>query len=369
MDSSHLSLSSSVFAVISKISAPAPLRSLVRAAAIKLRPPSPRLYRLQTTDSLDRAMAQGGISERQLATVLVEKRLGGTPTIVLGGFVPDAFEQVFLLREQLLRQGSVYYFTYSRSGFSMDAVCAQLDDLVREINRVHGQAPVIFSASFGCGVVLEWTRRSRAEGHEVAGVICVSPVACAEDLIGRNEAKPSTLVGRALKPYLDLGGRLPDQALTEKSRAVFTRMFESGAQNRDALLGLMTAEEMVRLKNAVLATIRGIEPVGACERVFALRDLTPLEVPAPGTAPVSEVPALFLYAEKETSVLREASPTRLVLQQALQALFPEGQMAVVTGEPESPVQHASLIFHYPQFRGPVLQFYQGLKSRKIRLAA
>jgi len=51
----------------------------------------------------------GAAGPHQLANLLCENVPGSVPTIVLGGFVPDATEQVFLLRGFLLKQGSVYY--------------------------------------------------------------------------------------------------------------------------------------------------------------------------------------------------------------------------------------------------------------------
>jgi hypothetical protein len=83
---------------------------------------------------------------------------------------------------------------------------------------------------------------------------------------------------------------------------------------------------------------------------------------------LSTAPALVLYAEKETAVLHERSPTRAALATTLSAFFPAGTLQVVGGG-TSPVQHASLIFHYFQFLPPITAFYRGLKSGKVRLAA
>lgn len=84
------------------------------------------------------------------------------PTIVLGGFVPDATEAVFLLRHTLLRSGSLYCFNYPRRGFSNDLLFAQLHDLVDELVLPRGRPPVIFAVSFGAGLLIEWLKRARA---------------------------------------------------------------------------------------------------------------------------------------------------------------------------------------------------------------
>src|SRR6185436_14842903 len=114
------------------------------------------------TRAQDDVLARNLAGPRQSATLLREHRFGATPTMVLGGFVPDSTEQVYLLRGFLLRHGSVYYFNYPRGGFSPELICAQLDDLVEELSLIHGQRPVVFAVSFGVGLVLEWLRRTRA---------------------------------------------------------------------------------------------------------------------------------------------------------------------------------------------------------------
>jgi hypothetical protein len=90
---------------------------------------------------------------------------------------------------------------------------------------------------------------------------------------------------------------------------------------------------------------------------------------APGHLPLSEAPALILFAEKESSVLTETSPTRQAFESVLPAFFPRGELRVVTGEEGNAVQHASLIFHYFQFLPHIAGFYRGLKSGKFRQAA
>lgn len=276
--------------------------------------------------------------------------------------MPDATEQVFLLRSFLLRQGSVYYLNYPRRGFSLDLACAQLDDLAAELSLRQGRPPVLLGVSFGAGVAFEWLRRARAQRPPLAGAVFVSPVAAAADLVSPADPKPATLLGRALRPYLEGSGG-PDPALIERSRAIFSKMFEAGAQNREGLKLLMTPGELRLLHSRVMAAIQGVDAAGAWERVQALKAMTPPD------CELCRSPVMVLYAEKESSVLDPRSPTRAILESSIRTVFPAGECRVVSGG-ESPVQHASLIFHCRQFMVPIAGFYRGLRSaRRQRLAA
>lgn len=300
-----------------------------------------------------------------------ERGRGRVPTIVLGGFVPDAGEQVFLLRRFLLARGDLYPVLYPKDGFSLDLLCAQLDDLVDDLNA-RGERPVLLAVSFGAGVALEWLRRVKARGAEAAlsGVVLVSPVACVADLVPPGAAKPSTLVGRVLKPYLEGPGAPPESAV-ERSRQVFARMFEAGAQNRAALARLMTPAELARLHAAVMGTIRGLTSRGACERVQAFAGMrSPLEYFAPAQLPLSTAPALVLFAEREDAMLDPAAPTLFAFRHALPAYFPAGATLEVRARPGSaPVQHASLIFHFHEFLAPLRAFYGRVRAPGLPLAA
>ncbi len=314
----------------------------------------------------DTLLGDGRCGLHQRATVLRIPGRGPVPTIVIGGFVPDATESVFLLREQLVHQGDVYCLNYPCAGFSTDLFLAQLDDLVEELAVLRGREPVVLSVSFGAGLALEWLRRRRLGGgsHAIRGLVLVSPVACVEDLMAGGGAKPSTLLGRAIQPYL--GGDRVDEKVVERSRTIFGKMFESGAQNKDALAGIMTPAELGFLKDRVLGTIRGIDFRGACERVDALKAMhSPSSYFLPGILPLAEVPTLVLYAEKEDSVLDEGSPTRSSLLRSLLAYFPKGRCLQVRNRGGSPVQHASLIFHVANFRPLIASFYVGLRKGRF----
>lgn len=352
----------SVLAAFGRVPAARPLRTWLRTTGYKLRPPRPLPY---VTAAGGRTVPTTG--DAHLATLLHEPRPGDRPTIVLGGFVPDAPEQVFLLRGDLLRHGSVHYFNYPKSGFDLDRLCAQLDDLVHDIAHRTGTPPVMLAVSFGAGLAIEWLRRARAAGRSspLAGLVLISPVTCVDDLIAPGSAKPTTLLGRAIQPFLsDEDGFNP--AHIEKARSIFVRMFEAGAQNKTALAALMTRAELLRLRDAVIGTINGIDQAGATARIRALRLLpAPTETLSGDHLPLCEAPVLILYAEKESAVLQAAAPGRFVLTNAHRALFPDSRVLTVTNAKGDPVQHASLIFHYFDFRAPIMAFYARLKGRKL----
>ncbi len=333
-------------------------------------PSLPYTFKPSVTRARDVALSGGKAEVRQLATILCEDGPGDHPTIVLGGFVPDSTEQVFLLRRMLFQCGSIYYFNYSRRGFSLELLCAQLDDLVEELTVLRGKRPVIFTVSFGAGLLVEWLRRGQSMQLrvDIAGTIMVSPVACVGDVLNPAESKLTTLTARALKPYFDPPGER-NPLVVERSQAIFSKMFNAGAQNRDALLGLMNADEMGRFLEAVIASIKGLDFAGASERVRALSQFVePDEWSAPDFSVLTEVPTLILYAENEGTVLMGNSPTRTALSRDLLRFFPQGKCLVVTGG-DSPVQHASLIFHYHQFVPHVAHFYKALRAGRVSFAA
>lgn len=348
-----------------------PLQTFVRTTEDRFRPSHPMPHRPAVVRAQLAAVLHSADAEPPRATIVRERGMGRVPTIVLGGMVPDASEQVFLLRRFLLRSGDTYYVSYPPGGFSLDLLCAQLTDLVMELAAV-GQAPVVFAVSFGAGVIVEWLRRLRLAGTELmlAGVVLVSPVTCIADLIVPGAAKPSTLIGRALKPFLDSTSS-PTEATVEKSRAVFLRMFEAGAQNRLALRSLMSPQEIQRLRSAVMATIRGLTVDGARQRVLALsRMISPTEYFSPNLLPLTEAPTLVLFAEREDAVLDARAPVLFALERAPRAYFPQCTVQRVFARPgQAAVQHASLIFHVFKFLPPLQAFYQHVRRTSLACAA
>ncbi|HET7537066.1 MAG TPA: alpha/beta fold hydrolase, partial [Candidatus Didemnitutus sp.] len=225
----------SIVAQISRQPA-APLRIWLRTTGYKLRPPRPAVHTATTAARQDALHASGLAGPQHRADVLVEERNGPLPTIVVGGFVPDTTEALYLMRGGFLQHGSVYYFNYPRRAFSTDLFLAQLEDLIQEVGELRGRLPVLVGVSFGAGLVLELLRRCahRRATLPLAGLVLISPVLCTADLLDPAAPKPSTLLGRVLKPYLDATDR-PDQSIVDKSRTVFLKMFEDGAQKKDAL--------------------------------------------------------------------------------------------------------------------------------------
>jgi len=329
----------------------APLRILLRTTGYTLRPPHAVPYAP--------AAPARAVAPHHRLDIRVEARPGPLPTVVVGGFVPDATEAFYLLRGPLLRQGSVYYCNYPRRGFDLDAALAQIENLVEELAERQGRPPVVIAVSFGAGLVLELLRRRAAAGRPLspAGVALVSPVTCVEDLLDPAAPKATTLLGRVIQPYLAAEGP-PAETLVEKSRTVFLRMFEAGAQNRAALRFLLTRAETARLRAGVLAGIRAIDAAGAAARIGALRALPTPVAPQPLFAG----PALVLYAEKEDAVLRADAPGRRALRDRTAAWLPQGTCAEVRHTAANPVQHASLIFHGHCFGPPLLAFYRRVRA-------
>lgn len=348
-----------------------PLHTLMRTTEERFRPPAVSPYRPANLTAQNAVLARGSATPAQRATVLREAGRGRVPTIVLGGFVPDSSEQVFLLRRFFLQAGDLFALNYPRDSFSLDLLCAQLDDLVADLAARH-QPPVIFGVSFGAGVVLEWLQRKRQAGTAptIAGVVVVSPVACVTDVIAPGGSKPATLIGRALKPYLDPLAP-PSDAAVERSRTVFTRMFDAGAQNKSALGRLMTRRELERLHANVIGTIRGITAQGAKERVQAMVAMkSPTDYFLPGLLPLTAMPALVLFAEREDAMLDPGSPSLFAFKHAHRAYFPQGLVKEVKARAgDAPVQHASLIFHVFEFMPPLQAFYARVRSLALPLAA
>lgn len=343
----------------------APLQLAQRTTGYTLRPPRALPHEPRVTTRQAPLLATGLLGPQHRAEIRVERRSGPLPSILVGGFVPDATEAFYLLRGGLLRHGSVYYLNYPRRGFSTDLFLAQLEDLIEEVAAARGQRPALIAVSFGAGLVLELLRRAAAAGRELplAGLTLVSPVACTSDLIDQSAPKPTTLLGRVILPYLR-GGASPDRVTVEKSRSVFLRMFESGAQNQAALRFLLTRAETRRLRDAVVGTIAAIDAAGAFERVRALNLL-----PAPGEPrTLFSGPTLLLYAEKESSVLQENAPTWREFSARPAAWFPQGRCVVVTNSADNPVQHASLIFHSRNFEPHLAQHYRLLRNLSTRAA-
>ena len=353
-----------------RVSPLGPWQPLVRTAEDHFWPAHRSPFSAEVRKQQNEVLAAGHASREQSADVLREVGSGSVPTIVLGGLVPNSSEQVFLLRRFLLRSGDIYYFNYALPGFSLDLICAQIADLVAEL-AVVGQTPVLFGVSFGAGVIVEWLRRCRQRSFDplLAGVVLVSPVTCVADLIAPGAAKPKTLIGRALLPFL--GSNSITDSSVEKSRTVFLRLFEAGAQNKTALRTVMTAREAERLRETVAETIRGLTLRGSKERVQALARMSaPTDYFSPAILPLTTAPTLVLFAEREDAVMDANAPALFAFEQAHRAYFADSIVQRVSARSGgTAVQHASLIFHIVEFMPPLQSFYQRMRKRAFALAA
>jgi hypothetical protein len=287
-----------------------------------------------------------------------ERGDGGSPTIVIGGFVPDATEAVEFQRELFRRFGTVYYLNYSRHGFSAPMFHSQLADLIEDINS-RGEWPVIFSVSFGCGLVRDFLERSELEESlRIAGIVMVSPVLCMEDLV-RAERGGGTGV-RMLESNLrrilrtDPGEPAELDRQMERARRCFQVLFETGAANRP--LG----RRHLSVRRKIMEVLSMTPAQGGYQRTAVLKDLRPLST----ERPLFSGPALALIAEEEESILVPSSPTLAVLnhRQSFGEAFPKGKvLRVASAEKDDPVVHASLIFHQQHYNPLIESWYSRLK--------
>lgn len=323
---------------------------LMRQMAIK--PFTPRLRRREL--ALRSRLSSIHAVRNQIFT---EKGSGDTPTIVVGGFVPDATEAVEFQRELFRRHGSIYYLNYARTGFSAEMFFAQLGDLIEELNR-RGRAPVIFSVSFGCSLVTRFLRHhSRQEGLSVKGVVMTSPVLCTEDLVRPEEERKGGVrmlesnLRRILKADAACGEELSRRV--DRARRCFQALFEAGAVNR------VLSSRHLSIRKKIMDVLERTSCAGGYERVLAL------EEGSAATGPIFSGPALVMLAEEEDSLLVPGSPTLGALRDAETRLrlFPRGKCRTVTSPVRGDaVAHASLIFHHHCYNPLIEEWYERLAT-------
>lgn len=291
-----------------------------------------------------------------------EKGQGEVPTIVVGGFVPDATEAVEFQREIFRRHGSIYYINFSRSGFSAPFFFAQLADLIEELNR-KGQIPVIFSVSFGCSLVARFFRDGHDAGLSIRGTVMTSPVLCIEDLVrpegdrrGGVRMLESNL-RRILQAETTKGDELNRRI--DRARRCFQALFETGAENR------VLSNRHLSIRKKIMGVLESTSCLGGYERVMALRD-----APTTPDGVVFGGPSLVLLAEKEDELLVPTSPTLAALrnEESRTRLFPRGKVRTVTSPVSGDaVAHASLIFH-PHCYNPFIEAWYDRLAMQLRLA-
>jgi hypothetical protein len=296
------------------------------------------------------------------AQIFKEKGSGSIPTVVVGGFVPDATEQVEFQRSLFREYGSIYYLNYPRHGFSSEMFFAQLADLIEDLNS-RDQRPVLFGISFGCGLIASFLQESAdATTLRIRGVIMASPVLCTEDLIRPDHDRVGGVrmlesnLRRILKAGPDGGEVLGRQI--ERARRCFQALFETGAQNREL------SGRHLSIKKKIMQVIETTPAVGGYQRVLALKQFARPD----GTRPIFTGPALTLLAEDEENLLVPSSPTLALLRNPdrKKALFPRGLLwEVISRTPGDAVAHASLIFHHHCYNPLIKIWYDKLQSPRL----
>ena len=296
------------------------------------------------------------------AQIFKDKGMGEIPTIVIGGFVPDATEQVEFQRSLFKEYGSIYYLNYPRHGFSSEMFFAQLADLIEYLNN-RDQRPVLFGVSFGCGLMARFLKEcANSTTLRIRGVIMVSPVLCTEDLIRPEGDKAGgvRMLESNLRRIIKSGheGVEGVERQIERARRCFQALFESGAANRE-----LTGRHL-SIRKKIMHVIESTPSDGGYQRVLALQQLgRPDEA-----APIFTGPSLTLLAEAEENLLVPSSPTLAFLRDPLKrnSLFPRGSLCqVVSKRQNDAVAHASLIFHHHCYNPLIADWYDGLQAPRL----
>jgi hypothetical protein len=286
-----------------------------------------------------------------------EKGSGQVPTIVIGGFVPDATEAMEFQRPLLKGYGSVYYINYARNGFSLEMFFAQLADLIADIN-LRGKRPVLFGISFGCGVIREFLRSKANEPSLIIkGVVMVSPVLCTEDLVRGEREKRSgvRMLESNLKRILksDPAREEDVSRQIERARRCFQGLFEAGAENREL------NHRHLSIRKKIMEVLSKTPAIGGYQRVLALREFRSPDA----DTQIFAGPALVLLAEGEGDILVPASPTLAILKNPdiRPRVFPRGKVRIVISpDTGDTVAHASLIFHHHCYNPLIEAWYDKL---------
>jgi pimeloyl-ACP methyl ester carboxylesterase len=304
-------------------------------------------------------------SHRTRCQLFKEKGAGNVPTIVLGGFVPDATETVEFQRKLLRQHGSIYYLNYSRNGFSQEMFTAQLADLIEDL-AVRGQKPLILGISFGCGLLLNFLRHADVYLHEsIRGLILASPVLTTADLIRPAAQKRDgvRMLENNLKKIVaaDPADEKDISRHIERSRRCFQALFNAGAENRT--LGV----RHLAIRKKINDVIEFTTARGGFERVSALREF---RLPFLARTLFSG-PVLVLLAENESDILVPSSPTLLLFREPslCNRIFPACRVKTVKSDiPGDGVAHASLIFHHEVYNRLLDSWYDKLLYPRLQLA-
>lgn len=294
-----------------------------------------------------------------------EKGAGTLPTIVIGGFVPDATETVEFQRPLLRKYGSIYYLNYPRFGFSTDMFSAQLADLIDDIHR-QGTKPLIMSVSFGSGILLNFLKHAAEDTHDkIRGLLLVSPVICTDDLIRPAGHKRDGIrfLESSLQKIITADPQRQDdlEKQVERSRRCFQALFAAGAESR-----VLDARHLA-IRKKIMDVLANTSAVGGYERVKALREM---EFPGRGGSLFSG-PVLALLAENEHDILVPSSPTLDLFSstERFTGLFPRCVVKTVRCRHAGDrVPHASLIFHQDAYNPLLESWYDKLVSPILQIA-
>lgn len=297
--------------------------------------------------------------------IFKEKGTGEIPTIVIGGFVPDATEAVEFQRPLFRSYGSIYYLNFARNGFSLEMFYAQLADLIEDIN-CRGKKPVIFCISFGCGLVNKFLgSEANDPSLRIKGVVMASPVLCTADLVRPEREKGSgvRMLESNLKRILKTDGTQEGDVdrQIERARRCFQSLFEAGAENREL------NHRHLSIKRKIMDVVEKTPAQGGYQRVLALREFAP---PAAKRA-IFAGPALVLLAEAEEDILVPTSPTLAALRthDSRAILFPRGKVrTVVSRSVGDAVAHASLIFHHHCYNPLIEAWFDKLRAPRLFMA-
>ena len=294
--------------------------------------------------------------------ILKEKGSGSIPTIVIGGFVPDATEAAEFQRPLLKSYGSIYYVNFARNGFSMEMFFAQLADLIEDIN-LRGKKPVIFSVSFGCGLVRQFLDSEvNVPSLKIKGIVMASPVLCTDDLIRPEREKGSgvRMLESNLKRIMKTDASKDEDVSRqiERARRCFQSLFEAGAENRELNYRHLS------IRKKIMDVVARTPVDGGYQRVLAFKEFQPLSA----ELPIFTGPALVLLAEMEEEVLVPSSPTLTALKNhgIRTVLFPRGSVKTVSSRIMSDsVVHASLIFHHHCYNPLIEAWYDRLQAPRL----
>jgi hypothetical protein len=329
--------------------------AFMRQIAIKPYTPSKRRREFLLKDRIDSLHAVRN-------QIFKEKGDGSIPTIVLGGFVPDATEAVEFQRPLFKSYGSIYYINYARNGFSREMLFSQLADLIEDIN-VRGKRPVIFAVSFGCGLLKQFLgSEANSPGLKINGIVMASPVLCTEDLVRQEREKGEGVrmlesnLKRILKSDVNNAEDLDRQI--ERARRCFQALFEAGAANRPL------NRRHLSIRKQIMAAVTKTPAIGGYQRVLALKDCAPPDT----DRCIFAGPALVLLAEREEDILVTTSPTLNALKDHDRriGLFPRGKVKTVYASASGDtVAHASLIFHQHCYNPLVESWYDKLLAPRL----